>query len=53
MTVAESQGVGVRVIKDGRQGFAYAGTLEKSELLEVCVKLATTLGFPVPRSSLG
>ena len=27
-TSAESAGFGVRVVKDGRQGFAYAGTLD-------------------------
>jgi len=28
LTSAESQGIGVRVIADGRQGYAYAGTLD-------------------------
>ena len=27
---AQSEGIGVRVIRDGRTGFAYAGTLERS-----------------------
>jgi PmbA protein len=31
---AESQGVGVRIVADGRQGFAYAGTFDESVLLE-------------------
>jgi PmbA protein len=31
---AESQGVGVRIIADGRQGFAYAGTFDESVLFE-------------------
>ena len=34
LTSAESQGIGVRVIADGRQGYAYAGTLEESALPE-------------------
>ena len=28
LMVAESQGVGIRVVRDGRQGFAHAGTLD-------------------------
>ena len=32
---ADSAGVGVRVITDGRTGFAYAGTLDESALDEV------------------
>ncbi len=34
LTVAESQGIGVRVVRDRRQGFAYAGTLEVAALEE-------------------
>ena len=32
-TRAESQGVGVRVIVDGKQGYAYAGTLDDTSAL--------------------
>ena len=32
LTVAESQGIGVRVVLDRRQGFAYAGTLDTDAL---------------------
>ena len=53
LTVAESQGVGVRVIKDGRQGFAYAGTLEKSELLEVLREARDNAGFSSPDEFAG
>ena len=35
LTVAESSGVGTRVIRDGRQGVAYAGTLDRDALAEV------------------
>ena len=45
LTVAESQGIGVRVIKDGRQGFAYAGTLEENELLEVLSEARDNASF--------
>lgn len=34
LTSAESQGVGVRVVVDGRQGYAYAGTLDEAVLRE-------------------
>ena len=33
-TRAESQGIGVRVIVDGKQGYAYAGTLDEAALQE-------------------
>ena len=48
LTVAESQGIGVRVIKDGRQGFAYAGTLEENELLEVLSEARDNASFASP-----
>ena len=48
LTVAESQGIGVRVIKDGRQGFAYAGTLEENELLEVLSEGRDNASFASP-----
>lgn len=35
LTSAESSGVGIRVIRDHRQGFAHAGTLDQSVLREV------------------
>jgi PmbA protein len=38
LTSAESQGIGVRVIASGRQGYAYAGTLEESALQETLVE---------------
>jgi PmbA protein len=34
LTSAESQGIGVRVVANGRQGYAYAGTLEPAALQE-------------------
>jgi PmbA protein len=34
LSSAESQGVGIRVIADGRQGFAYAGTFDDAVLAE-------------------
>ena len=35
LTAAESQGLGVRVVRDGRQGFANTGTLDEDTLAEV------------------
>jgi PmbA protein len=32
---AQSEGIGIRVISNGRTGFAYAGTLEKAAIAEV------------------
>jgi len=32
---AQAEGIGVRIIRDGRTGFAYAGTLEPSAVAEV------------------
>jgi PmbA protein len=32
---AQSEGIGIRVIRDGRTGFAYAGTLDDAAILEV------------------
>src|SRR5262245_59096019 len=34
LSSAESQGVGIRVIVDGKQGFAYAGTFDDAVLTE-------------------
>ena len=45
---AESQGVGVRVVRDGRQGFAYAGTLDSDALAEVLAEARDNLTFATP-----
>ena len=37
-TASESQGVGIRVIQDGRQGMAYAGTLDEKILKETLIE---------------
>lgn len=42
---AQSEGIGVRVIRDGRTGFAYAGTLEDTALAEVLAEARDNLGF--------
>ncbi len=45
LTQAESSGLGVRVIKNGRQGFAYAQTLDESALREVLEEARDNLEF--------
>jgi len=48
LTSAESQGIGVRVVADGRQGFAYAGTLDESALQETLQEARDNAGFAEP-----
>lgn len=45
---AESAGVGVRVVVDGRQGFAYAGTLDAEVLAEVLADARDNARFAEP-----
>lgn len=42
---AQSQGVGIRVIVDGRQGFAYAGSLEESVIAATLADARDNAGF--------
>ncbi len=48
LTAAESQGVGVRVIRDGCQGFASAGTLDLAILDETLAEARENLAFATP-----
>jgi PmbA protein len=67
LTSGQSHGVGVRVVVDGRQGFASAGLLDRDAVLEVlsearanaayaevdpCVGLAEPDGVPLPELDL-
>jgi len=45
---AESAGVGVRVVRDRRQGFAYAGTLDDDVLAEVLADARDNAAFGDP-----
>jgi PmbA protein len=45
LSSAESQGVGVRLIKDGRQGFAYAGTLDDDVLADAVADARDNAAF--------
>ncbi len=42
---AQSEGLGVRVIRDGRTGFAYAGTLDPSSVDEVLAEARDNVAF--------
>lgn len=53
LSSAESAGVGVRVIADGRQGFAYAGTLDPDVLGEVLADARDNAAFGTPDEYLG
>ena len=53
LTSAESQGVGVRVVRDGRQGFAYAGTLDGDALSEVLAEARDNATFATPDEHAG
>ncbi|MHB1486807.1 MAG: TldD/PmbA family protein [Acidimicrobiales bacterium] len=45
LSSATSAGAGIRVIVDGRAGFAYAGSLEESVLAETLVEARDNAGF--------
>jgi PmbA protein len=47
-TSAQSEGVGIRVIRDGRVGFAYAGTLEPDAVEEVLAEARDNVAFGTP-----
>jgi PmbA protein len=45
---AQSESVGIRVIRDGRTGYAYAGTLDESVLHEVLAEARDNVQFGTP-----
>ncbi len=45
LTSAESSGIGVRVVTGGRQGFAYAGTLDEAALAETLTEARDNAQF--------
>lgn len=53
LSTAESAGVGVRVIVDNRQGFAYAGSLDDDVLAETLADARDNAGFATPDEALG
>jgi PmbA protein len=42
---AQSEGVGIRIIRDGRTGFAYAGTLDEAAIAEVLAEARDNVQF--------
>ena len=42
---AQSEGIGIRVIRDGRTGFAYAGTLDPAAIAEVLADARDNVEF--------
>ncbi len=48
LTSAQVEGVGVRVIRDGRVGFAYSGTLDEASLAEVLADARDNVAFGTP-----
>jgi PmbA protein len=45
---AQSEGIGIRVIRDGRTGFAYAGTLGPAAVAEVLAEARDNVAFGTP-----
>jgi PmbA protein len=53
LAVADTLGVGVRVVRDGRQGFAYCGTFDPSALAETVAEARDNAGFGEPDEAAG
>ena len=53
LSSATSEGVGVRVLASGRQGFAYAGSLDPSVVEETLAEARDNAGFGTPDEHLG
>ena len=53
LSSAQSQGVGIRVIANGRQGFAYAATFDADVLAETLAEARDNASFATPDEFLG
>ncbi len=53
LVVAERAGVGVRVVIDGRQGFAWAGSLDAAVVDEALAEARDNAGFATPDTCVG
>jgi PmbA protein len=53
LSSAETEGVGVRVIQDHRQGFAYAGSLDSDAVAEALAEARDNAGFGTEDEFLG
>lgn len=52
-TSAENRGVGIRVVRDGRQGFAHAGSLDADVIDDVLAEARDNLAFAEPDPYVG
>ncbi len=53
LSSAESAGIGIRVVAGGRQGFAYAGTLDDDVIAETLAEARDNAGFASPDEWVG
>src|SRR5688500_16044745 len=53
LSSAASAGVGIRVIRDQRQGFAYAGSLDEDVVTETLAEARDNAAFGTPDEYLG
>lgn len=53
LTQAGSSGIGVRVVRDGRQGFAWAGSLEDAVVTETLAEARDNVAFSEPDEWVG
>jgi PmbA protein len=53
LTQASSSGIGVRVVRDGRQGFAYAGSLDPAVIAEVLADARDNATYAQPEEWVG
>ncbi|MGH9288729.1 MAG: TldD/PmbA family protein [Acidimicrobiales bacterium] len=53
LTQATSAGIGVRVIEDGRQGFAWAGALDDDVIAEVLAEARDNVAYAQPEDWVG
>ena len=53
LSSATSEGVGIRVVADGRQGFAYAGSLDDDVVAETLADARDNAAFGTPDEYLG
>src|SRR5918994_476777 len=53
LEVADSLGVGVRIVRDGRQGFAYCGTFDPEALAETVIEARDNAAFGEPDEAAG
>ncbi|HVM09001.1 MAG TPA: TldD/PmbA family protein [Acidimicrobiales bacterium] len=53
LSTADAEGVGIRVVKDGRTGFAYAGTLDDDAVAEALADARDNAEFGTPDEFAG